>query len=90
MHELRGLGKGKKDNEVLPQLRRENGFGGVTMFGLISKKKLLKTLEELGELANSNETIGLAITGLDDLSFRCGVANAVNYICFKLKLDYFV
>lgn len=60
------------------------------MLGLISKKKLLKTLEELGRLANTNEANALQISGLDDLSFRCGVANAVNYICFKFKLDYFV
>lgn len=60
------------------------------MFGLISKKKLLKTLEELGELATPNEANDLQISGLDDLSFSCGIANAVNYICWKFKLDYFV
>ena len=60
------------------------------MFGLISKKKLLKTLEELGSLADLSETNDLPLPGLDDLSFRCGVANAANYICFKFKLDYFV
>lgn len=60
------------------------------MLGFISKKKLLKTLEELGSLADLSEANAMEITGLDDLSFRCGVANAVNYICFKFKLDYFV
>lgn len=60
------------------------------MLGLISKKKLLKTLEELGSLADLSEANDLQLPGLDDLSFRCGVANAVNYICFKFKLDYFV
>ena len=48
------------------------------MFGLISKKKLLKTLKELGELATPNEANDLQISGLDDLSFSCGIANAVN------------
>ena len=60
------------------------------MFGLISKKKLLKTLEELGYLANLSDLDDLPLPGIDDLSFGCGVANAVNYICFKFKLDYFV
>lgn len=60
------------------------------MLGLISKKKLLKTLEELGRLANPNEANALQISGLDDMSFSCGIANAVNYICWKFKLDYFV
>lgn len=84
MHELRGLGKGKKDNEVLPQLRRENGFGGVTMFGLISKKKLVEILKEL----NKNNDTAKA-NGVNDFYFRCGVANAVNYICHKFKFDYY-
>lgn len=84
MHELRGLGKGKKDNEVLPQLRRENGFGGVTMFGLISKRKLLKILEELNK---NNDTV--KANGVNDFYFRCGVANAVNYICHKFKFNYY-
>ena len=60
------------------------------MLGFISKKKLLKTLEELGRFADLSEANDLPLPGLDDLSFRCGVANAVNYICFKFKLDYFV
>lgn len=60
------------------------------MFGLISKKKLLKTLEELGRLADPNETNDMQIPGIDGISFACGVANTVNYICFKFKLDYFV
>lgn len=60
------------------------------MFGLISKKKLLKTLEELGRLANPNEANDLPIPELDDMSFSCGIANAINYICWKFKLDYFV
>ena len=60
------------------------------MFGLISKKKLLKILAELGRLADPNETNDMSIPGIDGISFSCGVANAVNYICWKLKLDYFV
>lgn len=60
------------------------------MFGLISKKKLLKTLKVLSELADPNEANDLPIPGLDETSFCCGVANAINYICWKLKLDYFV
>ncbi len=55
------------------------------MFGLISKKKLLKIIEELGK---NNDTA--KANGVNDFYFRCGVANAVNYICSKLKLDYFV
>lgn len=60
------------------------------MFGLISKKKLLKTLEELGRLADPNEINDVPMPGVDGISFSCGIANAVNYICWKFKLDYFV
>ena len=48
------------------------------MLGFISKKKLLKTLEELGSLADLSDPYDLPLPGMDDLSFRCGVANAVN------------
>ena len=54
------------------------------MFGLITKKKLLKILKELDK---NNDTA--KANGVDDFYFRCGVANAVNYICYKFKLDYY-
>ena len=54
------------------------------MFGLITKKKLLKILKELDK---NNDTA--KANGVDDFYFRCGVANAVNYICHKFKLDYY-
>lgn len=53
------------------------------MFGLITKKKLLNILEELRK-SNDTEKAG----GVKEFYFRCGVANAVNYICHKLKLDF--
>lgn len=53
------------------------------MFELITKKKLLKILEELSESNGTDKA-----DGVKDFYFRCGVANAINYICHKLKLDY--
>lgn len=54
------------------------------MFGLITKKKLLEILKELDK---NNYTA--KADGVNDFYFRCGVANAVNYICHKFKLDYY-
>ena len=54
------------------------------MFGLISKKKLLKIIEELDK---NNDTA--KASGVNDFYFRCGVANAVNYICHKFKFNYY-
>ena len=54
------------------------------MFGLITKKKLLKILKELDK---NNDTA--KANGVDDFYFRCGVPNAVNYICHKFKFNYY-
>lgn len=53
------------------------------MFGLINQKKLLKILDELHK-NNCTEKV------MEEREFYycCGVANAINYICHKLKLDY--
>lgn len=53
------------------------------MFGFIAKKELLKILEEL----RKNNCTDKA-TGMCEFYYCCGVANAINYICHKLKLDY--
>ena len=53
------------------------------MFGLITKKKLLEILKELDKNNDTSKA-----DGVKDYYFRCGVANAINYICYKLKLDY--
>ena len=55
------------------------------MFGFVSKKKLLEILREL---AKNNDGIGEAYGQQHNFYYYCGVANAINYVCHKLKLDY--
>lgn len=53
------------------------------MFELITKGKLLRILKELCENNRAEKA-----TGKCAFFYCCGVANAINYICHKLKLDY--
>ena len=53
------------------------------MFGLISKKKFIGAIETLlRDSADSNKA-----TDKDDMYWRFGNANAVNYICHRAGLD---
>ena len=53
------------------------------MFGLISKKKFIGAIETLWrDSADSNKA-----TDKDDMYWRFGNANAVNYICHKVSVD---
>lgn len=54
------------------------------MFGFISKRKLLQILKELDK---NNDTARAG--GLKEFYFRSGVANAINYICYKFKFNYY-
>lgn len=57
------------------------------MFGLISKKKLLEILEFLYENNDPEKLIGeTAEARVRNFYFHFGVANAVNYIGYKLNL----
>ena len=54
------------------------------MFGLISKKKFINAIETLlRDSADSNKA-----TDKNDLYWRFGNANAVNYICHKVGVDF--
>ena len=54
------------------------------MFGLISKKKFINAIETLlQDSADSNKA-----TDKNDLYWRFGNANAVNYICNKVGVDF--
>ena len=54
------------------------------MFGLISKKKFINAVETLlRDSADSNKA-----TDKDDMYWRFGNANAVNYICHRVGVDY--
>jgi hypothetical protein len=55
---------------------------GETMFGLISKKRLMK---ECLEIYFDNDTS--KATGQRDFYFRCGCANAVSHIALKCGLS---
>ena len=53
------------------------------MFGLISKKKFMKAIETLlRDSADTNKA-----TGKEDMYWRFGNANAVNYICHRVGVD---
>ena len=53
------------------------------MFGLISKKKFINAIETLlKDSADSNKA-----TDKNDLYWRFGNANAVNYICHRVGVD---
>lgn len=53
------------------------------MFGLISKKKFINAVETLlRDSADNNKA-----TNKDDLYWRFGNANAVNYICHRVGVD---
>lgn len=54
------------------------------MFGLISKRKFINAVETLlRDSADSNKA-----TDKNDLYWRFGNANAVNYICHKVGVDF--
>ena len=54
------------------------------MFGLISKKKFINAIETLlKDSADSNKA-----TDKNDLYWRFGNANAVNYICHRVGVDF--
>lgn len=53
------------------------------MFGLISKKKFINAIETLlKDSADNNKA-----TDKDDMYWRFGNANAVNYICHRVGVD---
>lgn len=53
------------------------------MFGLISKKKFISAVETLlRDSADNNKA-----TDKNDMYWRFGNANAVNYICHKVGVD---
>lgn len=53
------------------------------ILGLISKKKFLNAVETLlGDSADNNKA-----TDKDDMYWRFGNANAVNYICHRVGVD---
>lgn len=53
------------------------------MFGLISKKKFINAIETLlKDSADNNKA-----TDKDDMYWRFGNANAVNYICNRVGVD---
>lgn len=52
------------------------------MFGLITKKKLLSILSNLNDSQDESKAIDVK-----DFHWRCGNANAINYICRKLNMD---
>lgn len=51
------------------------------MFGLISKKKIISIIESLNDSQDTGEA-----TDINDLYWRCGNGNAINYICYKLGI----
>ena len=58
------------------------------MFGLISKKKLQEILEFLYKNNDTEKpTGGTGEEIVRDFYFRCGVANAVDYIGYKLNIE---
>lgn len=53
------------------------------MFGLISRRKFISAVETLlRDSADNNKA-----TDKDDMYWRFGNANAVNYICHKVGVD---
>lgn len=52
------------------------------MFGLITKKKLLGILGNLSDSQDESKA-----TDVKDFYWRCGNANAINYICSRLGLE---
>lgn len=48
------------------------------MFGVITKKKLLSILLDLENSCDESKA-----NDIKDFYWRCGNANAVNYICYK-------
>lgn len=52
------------------------------MFGLITKKKLIAILKDLSWSQDERKA-----RDVNDLYWRWGNANAINYICRKLNMD---
>lgn len=52
------------------------------MFGLITKKKLLEVMSDLNWSQDERKAIDI-----NDLYWRWGNANAINYICHSLGLE---
>jgi hypothetical protein len=52
------------------------------LFGLITKKKLLGILGNLSDSQDEGKAIDV-----NDFYWRCGNANAINYICSRLGLE---
>lgn len=52
------------------------------MFGLISKKKLIEVAVDtyLKNYSNNDMT-------MEEFRFQCGVANGLNYLCYKFGVD---
>jgi hypothetical protein len=52
------------------------------LFGLITKKKLIAILKDLSWSQDERKA-----TSVNDFYWRCGNANAINYICSRLGLE---
>ena len=52
------------------------------MFGLITKKKLIAILKDLSWSQDERKA-----TDVKDFYWRCGNANAINYICSRLGIE---
>lgn len=52
------------------------------MFGLITKKKLIAILKDLSWSQDERKA-----RDVKDLYWRCGNANAINYICHQLGFE---